>query len=355
MAMVACPGCGLPREAEWVGVAPCPVCADTPAVDSIAPMTPKPAAPDPVASLPADASQLDAHGPLNQPLARFAIVWAFLLGIAVGVGGILAMQRWSPDEESVQNHRPALSGSDSLNDLIGRSPALAPMPHTPRRSVSGAPAESNVERMSRQREIPNARPAPLAGAIKTIIPLNQPDAAYTIPRRVERGEHMILRGKVRMLRVNGLGPGAVLDASALEVGSIYVSGKIEGGSILRLNCPEGVVEVPATVQGRSRLEIDAPGSSVRFLHPSGPDQPGSRIGGGSTVIITGRTVDLRGDVAGAETSVRVTLTRNGSLKVAAVRDAAVVEYSSETPQASEPAATAAVVELNAIFRKLTAR
>jgi len=355
MAMVACPGCGLPREADRVGVVPCPVCADSPAIDSSVPETPKPTTQDPVTSLPADASQMDAHIPSNQPLARFAIVWAFLLGIAVGVGGILAMQRGSPIGERVQNHRPALSGYDSLNGALDHTPAVAPMPHTPIQTLSAAPYGATIERVSKLRAAPSARPAPLAGGIKTIIPLNQPDAAYTIPRLVERGEHMILRGKVRMLRVNGLGPGAVLDASALEAGSIYVSGKIEGGSILRLNCPEGVVEVPATVQGRSRLEIDAPGSSVRFLHLSGPDEPGSRIDGGSTVIITGRTVDLRGDVAGAETSVRVTLTRNGSLKVAAVRDAAVVEYSCQAPQASESAATAAVVEPNAIFRKLTAR
>jgi hypothetical protein len=158
-----------------------------------------------------------------------------------------------------------------------------------------------------------------------------------------------------MLRVNGLGPGAILDASELEAGSVYISGRIEGGALLRICCPDGVVEVPATVRGRSRLEIDAPGSSVRFIQPTTSETAGSRIDGGSNVIITGRTVDLRGDVEGAGTSVAVTLTRNGSLKVAAVRAAAVVEYRVENSLELDPPASAATVEPTATFRKHSVR
>ena len=158
-----------------------------------------------------------------------------------------------------------------------------------------------------------------------------------------------------MLRVNGLGPGAILDASELEAASVYISGRIEGGALLRISCPNGVVEVPAAVRGRSRLEIDAPDSSVRFIHPTTPETPGSRIDGGSSVFVTGRTVDLRGDVEGAGTSVAVTLTRNGSLRVAAVRAAAVVEYRVENSLEPDPPASAATVEPTATFRKHSGR
>jgi hypothetical protein len=155
-----------------------------------------------------------------------------------------------------------------------------------------------------------------------------------------------------MLRINGLGAGAILDASGLEAGSIYVCGTINGGSLLKLNCLDGVVEVPAAVGERSWLEIHAPGSSVRFVYPTTPDKSGSLINGGATVAITARTVDLRGDVTGAGTKVTVTLTRNGSLKAAAVRGTATIEYKTENPKDREPPATAATVAPTATFKKV---
>lgn len=356
MAMIACPGCGLPREDDRAGVVPCPVCVATPAPEPIAAPTTNAAPPDPIAGLPADVSQMEA--PAARASGRWilpvAIASAFLLGIASGMGGLLA---WQGGWKGVAENTPPGLTDDSVRDQPARLPlAVAPWPRLQNISLSSLTTRATqTESGFRPKSVIRVLPDPAAVARKLIIPLNQPDAAYTIPRPVEPGEHVILRGKVRMLRVNGLGPGAVVDASALEAGSIYVGGTIEGGSILRLRCPDGVVEVPAAVRGPSRLEIDAPGSSVRFLHPSTADQPGSRIDGGAIVLITARSVDLRGDVAGADTSVRVTLTRNGSLKVAAVRGAAAVEYCSENRLVPEPAANAAVVEPGATFRKIGGR
>jgi hypothetical protein len=144
----------------------------------------------------------------------------------------------------------------------------------------------------------------------------------------------------------------VLDASDLEAGSIYVCGRIEEGSFVKLRCADGVVEVPAAVGGRSRLEIDAPGGRVRFVYPTAAGRSGSLIDGGATVVITARTVDLRGDVAGAGTRVSVTLTRNGSLQAAGIRDSAMVEYRAENATDREPPASAAVVDPSATFRKV---
>jgi hypothetical protein len=88
------------------------------------------------------------------------------------------------------------------------------------------------------------------------------------------------------------------------------------------------------VSGRSRVEINAPGSEVRFPFPTSTERSGSRITGGSSVTIIGRTVDLRGDIDGIGTKVKVTLTRNGSLKVAAVSGTAAVEYRSADARAT---------------------
>ena len=152
-----------------------------------------------------------------------------------------------------------------------------------------------------------------------------------------------------MLRVNGLEEGAVLDASGLEAGSVYVSGAVAGGSVLKINCPDGVVHFPAAVGGKSLVEINAPGGQVRFVFPTAPNRPGSLIDGGAAVTILARTVDLRGDVDGADTKVTVTLTRNGSLRVAAVRGTAAVEYKAEDEKAR---ATAEIVAPTATFKKI---
>lgn len=358
MPMIPCPGCGLPRADDQIDVVPCPVCAVAPASEAasshllLAAEIPT----DPTTGLPADVSQMEEHAARagGQLRSRLAIAAAFLLGIAVGVGGLLAGQRVFPlgQPEFAARNAPAA-------ETEPRSPfippiVVAPMPRERRalESVVNSPPEPEPERNQEPRVEPKPALDPPALARIEPIRLNQPDAAFTLPRLEGKDEHIVLRGKVRMLRVNGLGAGAILDASGLEAGSIYVCGTINGGSLLKLHCPDGVVEVPAAVGERSSVEIHAPGSSVRFVFPTTPDKSGSLINGGATVAITARTVDLRGDVTGAGTTVKVTLTRNGSLKAAAVRGTATIEYKTENPKDREPSASAATVAPTATFKKV---
>jgi hypothetical protein len=137
---------------------------------------------------------------------------------------------------------------------------------------------------------------------------------------------MVLKGKVKTLRTAGLAAGAVVDASALEAANIYVGGRIEGGAVLKLYSPGGVVTVAAATVGKSTLEIMAPGGTVNFSSATSPSRPGSAIDAGSKVTITARAVELHGDINGVETKVRVNLPRTGSLKITAIRGIAIVEY-----------------------------
>jgi hypothetical protein len=358
MAVIECPGCGLPREDDQIGVVPCPICATAASAaprQIIHPSTDRSVADIPV-GVPADAGELKAQTaqPSGRRLSSAATIGAFFLGVMAGVGGLLAWQWVHRHEEIALAPRSSNDEVVSATSLVKRPIAVAP---NPRARTELVPASARAEPISSLKgkdvqKLPGETPATVK---RVVVPLNQPNASYTLPGPVNRGEHLILRGKVRMLRVNGLEPGAILDASELEAGSIYICGTIDGGSILRISCPDGVVEVPAAVRGRSRLDIHAPGSSVRFPHPTTSEQAGSRIDGGSTVVITGRTVELRGDVDGAGTSVKVVLTRNGSLKIAAVRGAAAVEYRTENPLAADPPASAAVVEPTATFKKSAGR
>jgi uncharacterized Zn finger protein (UPF0148 family) len=359
MAVIACPGCGLPRADDQVGVVPCPICAaspaatPTPTADSRPPLAKTPPA-DPTAGLPADVSELERASDLSRSpaaIVRMAVPLAFLLGAAAGVGGLLAWQAAFPPVDQSEDARPRLAevaaadqNSGGLRPPLALAAQVAPMPREARspEPVSEPPVEPKIVAKGE----PKVAPPP---ARAVVIDLNQPDAVYTLPAK--QGEHIVLRGQVRMLRVSGLDAGAILDATGLDAGSVYVTGKIDGGSVLKINCPDGVVQVPAAVTGKSRVEINAQGGSVRFSFATAPNRAGSLIDGGSTVAITARTVDLRGDVDGADTKVTVTLTRNGSLKVAAVRGTAAVVYRAEDAKAPAPTATAGTVAPTATFKK----
>ena len=82
---------------------------------------------------------------------------------------------------------------------------------------------------------------------------------------------------MKTLRVKGLDSRTPSSAIMLQTQNVSVSGKIDGRSTLRLNSPDGVVMLNASVAGHSSVEIDATGGHVRF---------DSAIDGGSTVTIT---------------------------------------------------------------------
>jgi hypothetical protein len=358
---------------DQIGVVPCPVCAIVPEERTGGASSPpaKTAPPDPVAGLPADVSELearDASGRLRSQLAEprsrlanrawVAAAVAFAIGIAVGAGSLLAWQATRPVAQSQPRPEPGPVEVAQAARLV----EVAPMPREPRAAEPAS--EPKPEPLPETKPEPKPEPkadakaepkvAPQAPPLARVVVLdiNQPDATYTVPSTARRKEHVILRGKVRMLRLNGLSQGAVLDASGLEVGSIYVSGKIDGESVLKLNAPDSVIAFAAGVTGKSRVEIHAPGGEVRFTQATTEKKPGSSIDGGSVVTITARGVYLHGDVGDADTKVNVTLTRRGSLWVAAVRGTAAVLYKADDPKAPEPTAKAEIVAPTATFKKV---
>jgi hypothetical protein len=317
--------------------------------------------------LPADVSELetrDARVPGgSHPRRAWAIAAvAFAVGIAVGVGGLFA---WQSAIQAVRKQTEPGPQPVAVAQVAQRV-EVAPMPREPR--AADLKAEPKPEPLPETKPEPkpepkadanaNAQPEPKVAvqgpplARVVVIDINQPDATYTVPSTARRKEHVILRGKVRMLRLNGLSQGAVLDASGLEAGSIYVSGKIDGESVLKLNAPDSVIAFSAGVTGKSRVEINAPGGEVRFTQATTEKKPGSSITDGSIVSITARSVYLHGDVDDADTKVNVTLTRRGSLWVAAVRGPAAVLYKLDDPKAPELSAKAEIVAPTATFKKV---
>jgi hypothetical protein len=332
----------LPREEAQVGAVPCPVCDATYSAPAIAPpAVATPAAPDPTANLPADASQLHAAPAVASANAgRVGWVMVFALGVGVGVGGVLGWQAafrpGKADRETAQAEPPAPKPAAKPGVVV------APLPHEP----VARKAEPKVEPTPEPKKPdPPAPPAPKFAVPENavVVALDDPAATHTVPV-LRKGERIVLRGRVKTLRVNGLDAGAILDASALRADNVHVGGKIDGRSTLRVNAPDGVVRVLAPVGGKSEVRIDAPGGEVKFT------RGGDAIEGGSTVTITGRNVELRGDVNGIETKVAVNIPGTGSLKVADVRGIATVEY--RVAGDGTPEVTAGAVSPTAHFRRI---
>jgi hypothetical protein len=334
MATVACPGCGLPREEAHIGVRPCPVCAD----ELKAPVEQrdirKPLAKDPTAGLPSDVSELNRYAAPRSPLftpLRLGFSAAFLLGIAAGVGGVLAWQTLFPPDGPPHDSGSqfALSREPSSSVLPTARPAvdLAPMPHEPLPMPTKEKLQPGPGSEPAVPPVP-PRPAPpaLPPANAIVIDVNQPDAAYVLPFAMRKGEHVIIRGKVKIFRVMAVDAGSILDASGLEASSIYVGGRIDGRSQVKLHAPGGTVVIASSVNGHSRLEIDATGGDIRFPAPTTPERPGCLIDGGAQLTLAARRIDLQGDINGVETKVTATLAAGGAFKLAAIKGTATVEY-----------------------------
>jgi hypothetical protein len=324
------------------------VCAAAPAV-ARAPRATIARAPDPTAGLPADASELHAPRPREPRAARpsWAVVGvvAFAAGALCGVGGVLGVQaltRPAPPEPETAQKPPEVQPAP--RPAPPPKPEMAPMPHelVPELLAFGPDVDDDPD----VRVVPVRPPGML-----TTYDFNKPTETFSVPV-LKKGEHVVLRGKVKALRVHGLDAGALLDARDLETPTIIVTGKVDGRSTLRLRATNGAVNLSAKIDARSTVEIDAPGGDVRFTAQTTPTREGSKIDNGATVTITARTVEFKGEIGGADTKVSVTLTRNGQLKVGAVTGRAVVEYRSQVAGWAALDVTAASVAPTATFRRV---
>lgn len=307
MTHVACPGCGLPREAELVGRVPCPVCAVDPP-PPVAARVPMSVPHDPTRGLPADVSELERTPAPRRSWSPVPLL--FLVGV---VAGGLALWGWQSTADRVETPPthplalPAVAAAVAPTLRVVPPPrppevapmprvyvAIAPMPHTP------------------------LRPPPAR-----VTSVNHPDAEYT--PQVPPGATVTLKGKAKVLRVPPLERGATLDASQLEVESVFV-GRVDGGSRLKLGSVKGRVTFQAKVDGRSTVEVSAPTGTVTFAVPTSPGKDGSRIAGGSEVRVTARFATFSGQIAGRDTLVIVTVTRGGALGFAEMDGPCRLEY-----------------------------
>ncbi len=353
--MGACPDCGLPRAESELGAKPCPVCAAAPVATSAPARRTKPADADPTDGLPADASELYGPGApaptrTPDPQTRNLGVATFFFGALVGVCGVFGVQAIDdakpeknddPTEVAAKPDEPPIRPAEQPKPS---GPVVAPMPHEPRAKLTDSgPTLAPAPR-------PVVAPPPPWRVTTIDVGPNPPDV-FTLPFPLKTGEHVILKGKVKTLKVYMLDAGAILDASGLEVGTVTISGKIDNRSMIKLYAPNGTVHITGKVDNKSVVEINAPGGEVKFTALTIGTKEGSKIDNGSTVAITARVVEFKGDINGTDTKVAVTLTRNAWLKVASVSGKAAVEYKPQAAGWSPPDVIVGTVAPTATFRE----
>jgi hypothetical protein len=311
------------------------------------------AEPDPTEGLPADASELNSPAaraagrpPEGRPRAWVVAAVTFALGLFCGVGGVLGVQAidWS-SPATPENPEVAAKPEDDSASGTGNAPpparvAVAPMPHE-----GGVTPIAFVE-PDTDFELPVRLPPP--GVIET----HQVNKEMHYIPTMKKGEHVILKGKVNTLRIHGMDAGAVLDASGLEAAVIIVSGTISNRSTLKLYAPKGSVQISHKITGKSRVEINAPEGDVRFMVTTvDGGRDGAKIDDGATVAITARAVEFKGDIAGTDTKVSVTLSPKAWMRFTSISGSATVEYKSQIAM-PPPDITVGTVARTATFRKV---
>jgi hypothetical protein len=174
---------------------------------------------------------------------------------------------------------------------------------------------------------PKPRPVPVVMKIDPKIQpkrhFGHPDDIATLPD-LNTGDHVVITGKLRVLRIASVNGKAILDASGLVAEEIVITGDLNNDAVVKLNAPGGKVTIGGFVAGSSKLTVAAPGGTVTVLAGSG------RLAGGSTIAVTAKRLEVLGKMLGG-TKLSATLTTGGSLKLAAMDERATVTYRRAAP------------------------
>lgn len=227
-----------------------------------------------------------------------------------------------------------------------KEPAPAPVskPEAAPEAKAGPPVVAKIEnpRPPEPKPQPPQPPQPAVNPEPLRLPapddvrvLKRPNGEYFL-LSLKEGQNVALHGKVRTLRIGQINGKAILDASQLQVERILVLDRIDGGAIVKLHAPGGLVMFVGRVDGQSQLDIDAPGGKVVFVSPTAASRSGPRIDGEARVQITAKEVDFRGGIRGAQTEVHVILTRGGVLRFQELSDHSRLLYRRAAPSDPSP-------------------
>jgi hypothetical protein len=163
---------------------------------------------------------------------------------------------------------------------------------------------------------------PIEPRIQSKRHFDQPDDTAALPD-LNTNDHVILTGRIRILKLGSINGKGSLDASGLAAEEIIMSGDMYGPGSLAINAPNGTVTIRGHIAGNAKVDIAAAGGTV-VLTRSG------RFTGGSIIAITAKRLEAVGLLTGG-TAVQIKLTPGGSLKLTRSEEGATVTYSKSMP------------------------
>ena len=343
-----CPQCHAPMtQADFAGQN-CPMCGSAlHATDSTAPPMPSPAV-----------TRLALE--LTQPRRRSFPAWLFIV-LLLAINGVI----WF----IFVNSKPRLAPSP----IAANPPSIAPPVHpstnttpvaidppSPIAKSDEPPAQG--EKSTENAAVKDALAVPMLPDLPPAAPfieqtegndlvIFRPNEDYAV-RRMVTGDHVKLRGKVKVLRIGGVKTQSTLDASQLEAQTISFTGDIDGQSTVKVKAPGGRVALRCTVGGQSTLEIFAPDGEVEFITPKTDAAGESAIDGDSKIIITAKDVKLPGNIDGTATTLHITLTKEGSLTFGNLLGQVRLHYRKADAKDPEPMITKGNVKSSAEFKRI---
>ncbi len=333
MATVDCPGCGLPRPMGQEDQ-PCPVCEagvhDLPA----APRADD--APLPFAHLPADNAQLH-HTAGEAPPGHRPGVIAAVFGFAAGAVAVLAVQGLLPSNASPPAAVPGPPPTSPVAVVAAVQVEPIPPADTDANGAEPVAATPGPTAVVAGSGLEVAPPPRVPRPPTLVIEVDQPEETVNFPSSLLKpGQTAVVRGRAKIFSVSGLENGRTLDASGLVAEKVTVTGLIDGGSVLTVYAPKGVVSIGGPVTGGASVTALVPGGEFLFSRPHYGDRTVPSLKGDARVTVTAKLVDFRGEVEGKGTRVLATLADGGTLKLYGVRDTAVVEYRKSKPGDGAP-------------------
>lgn len=225
---------------------------------------------------------------------------------------------------------------------------VAPFPHEPKKDAG--PAQVDPPGIGDQGQPP--LPVPVAqpkkdgprpgGVVMKVDPkiaptrhFDHPDDTAALPD-LSSGDRVTLTGKVRVLRLGSVHGKGALDASALVVEEVVITGDLNSEALVLLNAPNGKVTVGGYVNGNAKLTIVAPGGEVVVAKTG-------RVTGSATMTMTAKRLEVNCPLSGGA-KVNVTLTAGGSLKLTRSEEGATITYKKAAP--TDPAPTIEKGELH---------
>lgn len=332
-----CPQCHAPMtQADFAGQS-CPMCGSAlHAAPSIAPPMPSPAV-----------TRLALE--LAQPRRKALPAWLFIV-LLLAINCVI----WFIFVTS----KPKLTPAPIDPPTNGKTGEVGPPASIAKTDAPAVNAEKSTEKTAAK----DGLTVPVLPDLPPVAPfieqtegndlvIFRPDEDYAV-RRMVTGDHLKLRGKVKVLRIGSVKAQSTLDASQLEAQTISFTGDITGQSTVKVKAIGGRVALRCTIDGQSTLEIFAPGGEVEFITPKTDAAGESAIYGDSKIIITAKDVKLPGNIDGTKTTLHITLTKEGSLTFGNLLGQVRLHYRKADAKDPEPTITKGKVKSSAEFKRI---